>query len=172
MTVEIRRARPGDLPALRELLARIAGEPDDERHVPIEPDEVDLLLAGFASLIDPGEGPGVAPCAMLLACVSAAPIGWVTMRGAERKRIRHQCSLGITVDRAHRGRGVGRALMTAAIAWARDERLDRIELRVMTRHRAAIALYRRMGFVHEGIARGAIRIGDALHDDHIMGLLL
>lgn len=169
MTVAVRPATTADLPALRELLVRIAAEPDDERHVPIEPHEVDVLLAGFEQLI---ASPGAAPSAMFVAVAGDAPVGWVTMRGSDRHRIRHQCALGIAVDRAHRGRGVGRALMAAAIAWAREARLDRVELRVMTRHRAAVALYEKMGFVHEGVLRAAIRIGDALHDDHIMGLLL
>jgi RimJ/RimL family protein N-acetyltransferase len=167
--IVVRRGEPGDLPALRALLAAIAAEPDDERHVPIEPDEVDALAAGFVPLLDRA---GAAPAAMFVAVVDERAVGWVTMRGSDRKRLRHQCSLGISVDRSARRRGVGRALMTAAIGWARDARLARIELRVMTRHTAAVALYERMGFVHEGIIRGGIRIGDALHDDHVMGLLL
>jgi RimJ/RimL family protein N-acetyltransferase len=166
--VEIRLAEPGDLPALRDLLARVAVEPEPERHVPIEPDEVELLVAGIAPLL----APSAAPNAMFVACVDGTLIGWLTMRGSERKRLRHACTLGITVDRDHRGRGVGRALIAEAIDWARSAGIARIELRVMTRHGAAIALYEQMGFVHEGIARGSIRIGDALHDDHIMGLLL
>jgi RimJ/RimL family protein N-acetyltransferase len=167
--VVVRRGEPGDLPALRRILADIAREPDDERHVPIEPDEVDSLAAGLVPLLDRvPELPG----SIFVAEVGGAVAGWVTLRGSDRKRLCHQCVLGISVDRAQRGRGVGRALMTAAIGWARAQRLDRIELRVMTRHDKAIALYERMGFVNEGTVRGGIRIHDALHDDFIMGLLL
>jgi RimJ/RimL family protein N-acetyltransferase len=167
--VVVRRGEPGDLPALRRILVDVADEPDDERHVPIEPDEVDALAAGLVPLLDRvPELPG----AIYVAEITGKPVGWVTMRGSDRRRLRHQCVLGISVDRAHRGGGVGRALMTAAIAWARVQQLDRIELRVMTRHAKAIALYERMGFVKEGTVRGGIRIRDALHDDFIMGLLL
>jgi RimJ/RimL family protein N-acetyltransferase len=169
--IAVRPATLADVPVLRELLARVAAEPPDDRHVPIEPDEVHLLLAGFEQMLGK---PGNAPCCMLLALApdTQQPIGWVTMRGADRARIRHQAVLGISVDRDYRGRGIGRALMAAAIAWARDVRLDRIELRVMTRNRAGVALYEKMGFEHEGIIRAGIRIGDTLHDDHVMGLLL
>jgi RimJ/RimL family protein N-acetyltransferase len=177
--ITVRRGERADLAGLRRVLARIAEEPDAERHVPIEPDEVESLAAGMLPLLDRDED---TPGAMFVAVASGArstgeidtaePIGWVTMRGSDRKRLAHQCTLGISVDRAHRGRGVGRALMAAAIAWARDAQLARIELRVMTRHTAAIALYEAMGFVHEGTVRGGIRIAGQLHDDYVMGLLL
>jgi RimJ/RimL family protein N-acetyltransferase len=167
--VVVRRGEPTDLPGLRRILFDVSHEPDDDRHVPIEPDEVDALAAGLVPLLDRvPELPG----AIFVAEVAAQLAGWVTMRGSDRKRLCHQCVLGISVDRSQRGRGVGRALMTAAIAWARGQRLDRIELRVMPRHAKAIALYERMGFIKEGTVRGGIRIGDALHDDFIMGLLL
>ena len=49
-----------------------------------------------------------------------------------------------------RGRGVGSALMTAAIEWARAEGLHKLSLSVFAHNAAAIALYRKCGFVEEG----------------------
>jgi ribosomal protein S18 acetylase RimI-like enzyme len=54
---------------------------------------------------------------------------------------------GIAVDRAMRGRGVGHALLEETIARATSEGLRAITLQVSTANRAAIALYRRCGFV-------------------------
>jgi putative acetyltransferase len=50
----------------------------------------------------------------------------------------------------HRGRGVGTALMAEAMRWAREHAVERIELTVYPHNVAAIALYRRFGFVEEG----------------------
>lgn len=55
-----------------------------------------------------------------------------------------------------RGRGVGDALVDAAIAWARERGATGVTLAVHVTNPHAIALYRRMQFVDEGpIERGA-----------------
>lgn len=80
----------------------------------------------------------------------------------------HCAEIGIAVHDAHAGRGVGTALLAAAITCA-DQSLGlrRLELRVFVDNAAAIALYRKFGFVEEGRSRGyAMRDGvlaDALH---------
>jgi putative acetyltransferase len=49
-----------------------------------------------------------------------------------------------------RGRGVGTALMAEALRWARSAGVERVELTVYPHNDAAIALYRKFGFVEEG----------------------
>ena len=63
-------------------------------------------------------------------------------------RVRRVCLHieGLAVDRAWRRRGIGRALVRAAIARARAEGLAAVTLHVGTRNAAAIALYRAEGF--------------------------
>ncbi len=58
--------------------------------------------------------------------------------------------IGMAVAREWRGRGVGSALMTAAIEWARERGLHKLSLSVWPHNAAAIALYRKHGFVEEG----------------------
>ena len=53
----------------------------------------------------------------------------------------------IAVDQAHRGGGVGRALVDSALAWAAARGLARIELVTHGRNVAAQRLYQRCGFV-------------------------
>lgn len=57
---------------------------------------------------------------------------------------------GMWVEPAARGRGAGRALLDAAIAWARSRELDRLELWVTERNGAAVRLYERSGFAGTG----------------------
>src|SRR3989475_10555863 len=58
--------------------------------------------------------------------------------------------IGMAVAREWRGRGVGSALLAAAIEWARENGLHKLSLGVFAHNAAAIALYRKLGFVEEG----------------------
>ncbi len=61
--------------------------------------------------------------------------------------------LGMAVRRRWRGKGLGHALLEAAIAWAPTAGAHKMALEVWPDNTAAIALYRRMGFVEEGVRR-------------------
>jgi ribosomal protein S18 acetylase RimI-like enzyme len=81
--------------------------------------------------------------------------------------------IGMAVAREWRGRGVGSALLAAAIEWARDQGLHKLSLQVFAHNSAAIGLYRKFGFVEEGrrvkhYRRASGELWDALE----MGLLL
>jgi ribosomal protein S18 acetylase RimI-like enzyme len=68
---------------------------------------------------------------------------------------------------------VGSALMVAAIEWAREQGLHKLSLSVWPQNAAAIALYRKYGFVEEGRRRKQIRRQSGeLWDVVDMGLLL
>jgi putative acetyltransferase len=58
--------------------------------------------------------------------------------------------LGMAVVRPWRGYGVGSALMDAGIQWSREQGVHKLGLSVFPHNAAAIALYRRYGFVEEG----------------------
>lgn len=54
------------------------------------------------------------------------------------------------VDPACRGRGAGRDLIEAVLAWAREHQMERAVLWVTESNGPAIALYRRAGFIETG----------------------
>jgi RimJ/RimL family protein N-acetyltransferase len=81
--------------------------------------------------------------------------------------------IGMAIARDWRGRGVGSALMNAAIAWARERGLHKFSLSVFAHNAAAIALYRKFGFVEEGRrVKHYRRSNGELWDAIEMGLLL
>jgi len=81
--------------------------------------------------------------------------------------------IGMAVAREWRGRGVGSALMEAGIAWANERGLHKLCLSVFTQNDAAIALYRKFGFVEEGRRVQQYRRASGEFWDTIeMGLLL
>jgi RimJ/RimL family protein N-acetyltransferase len=96
----------------------------------------------------------------------------VSMLHVERSRFGFG-ELGMAVALPWRGRGVGTALLEAAIEWAREQGLHKLSLSVFPHNAAAIALYRRFGFVEEGrrikhFRRASGELWDAID----MGLLL
>jgi ribosomal protein S18 acetylase RimI-like enzyme len=58
--------------------------------------------------------------------------------------------IAMAVAREWRGRGVGSALLAAGIEWSRERDLHKLVLDVFPHNAAAIALYRKFGFVQEG----------------------
>jgi len=81
--------------------------------------------------------------------------------------------LAMLVDRDWRGRGVGTALVRAAIDWSRGQGLHKLCLEVFAHNEAAIALYRNCGFADEGRRPAQYRRASGeLWDSIVMGLLL
>lgn len=81
--------------------------------------------------------------------------------------------IGMLVARGWRGRGVGTALVAAAIEWAQARSLHKLTLSVFPHNEAAIALYRKFGFVEEGRrAKHIRRANGELWDLIEMGLML
>jgi ribosomal protein S18 acetylase RimI-like enzyme len=81
--------------------------------------------------------------------------------------------VGMAVAREWRGRGVGSALLAAAIDRARERGLHKLSLSVFPHNTAAIALYRKFGFVEEGRrVKQYRRSSGELWDAVDMGLML
>lgn len=81
--------------------------------------------------------------------------------------------IGMAIAREWRGRGVGSALLAAAIEWARGQGLHKLSLSVFPHNEAGLALYRKYGFVEEGRRVKQYRRASGEFWDTIeMGLLL
>jgi RimJ/RimL family protein N-acetyltransferase len=62
----------------------------------------------------------------------------------------HVADVGLMVAKEARSRGVGRALLQAAVDWSRAAAIRKLELHVFPWNEPAIRLYERFGFVREG----------------------
>lgn len=76
---------------------------------------------------------------------------------------------GLAVDGRARGRGVGRALLRAAMDEARRQGASRITLRVLGHNAPARALYESEGFTVEGVLPGEFLLETGYTDDVLMG---
>jgi L-phenylalanine/L-methionine N-acetyltransferase len=92
---------------------------------------------------------------MLVAAVGGAVVGNCGLHNASKSpRRRHVGNIGLAVRDDHHGRGVGSALMSAALELADGWlNMQRIELWVYVDNAAALALYRKFGFGIEGTCR-------------------
>ena len=155
LPVQIRPAVDDDRVPLAELFAAVAEERDG---IATEP-PVDVEARALSWALD----------GTLVASTGDEIVGSIHVDAS-----RHGFGeIGMTVAREWRGRGVGSALLTAAIGWARERGLHKLSLSVFPHNAAAIALYRKFGFVEEGrrVEQYRRQSGD-LWDAIEMGLLL
>ena len=98
-------------------------------------------------------------------------VGWADIRREERAAHQHRGVLGMGLHKDYRGRGIGRNLLLAALAKAKEAGLIRVDLTVYASNTAAIALYHKCGFAEEGrMVKG--RYLDGQFDDVVqMGLV-
>ena len=89
-------------------------------------------------------------------------VGVAGLRPERRERADHKATLfGMYVVSSHRGCGLGRALVDAALDFARSSpSLRIIQLTVTDSNVSAISLYETCGFVHFGSEPYAVRVGD------------
>jgi RimJ/RimL family protein N-acetyltransferase len=83
-----------------------------------------------------------------------AVVGRLSVSRDPHPASRHVADLGLMVAAGHRRRGIGRALLEQAVAWARAAGVRKLELHVFPWNEPAVALYESFGFEREGYRRG------------------
>ncbi|MGE7204475.1 N-acetyltransferase family protein [Sphingomonas sp. NPDC019816] len=165
MTWRLRRACPGDAPALSlvaaasflETFAGIIAGPDMVRHCTSNscPAKFDAWVVDPASVVTLAEHPdGAAPVGYTLLTPPDLPIA----TDAHDIELRRIYALSLT-----RGSGLGHQLMARAVDDARAMGRRRMVLGVLGINAQARAFYEREGFTLAGTRQ--FRVGEALFDD-------
>ena len=143
MDITIRKAEPDDA----EALLRCYTAPLVVRNTLQMPYRT---LASVRELMSrSGEGDHV-----LVAVIEGQVVGVIGLHTKSRPRVNHRAEMGMMVHDDWQGKGVGAAMMRAALDFADNWlNLKRIELTVFTDNEPAIALYRKFGFQIEGTHR-------------------
>jgi RimJ/RimL family protein N-acetyltransferase len=108
--------------------------------------------------------------AVFVAEAPAGIVGRLSLGRDPHPASRHAADLGLMVAGSHRRQGIGRALLEAAVTWAADTGVRKLELHVFPHNDAAIALYEAFGFRQEGYRRAHYRRGDDYVDAILMAL--
>ena len=152
--IRIREAEPGDAAALGGLSAAIGREPGEWL----------LTTEMWRSVSDERRylrSMRRHPDAAVYVVLDGDTIvGRLSLARDPHPASRHVADLGLMVAAGYRRRGIGRALLEQAVAWARDARVSKLELHVFPWNEPAIALYESFGFVREGL-----RLGHYLRDN-------
>jgi L-phenylalanine/L-methionine N-acetyltransferase len=146
----VRRGEPRDAEAITKLANEVSGEPEkwlislpgDWRSAADERRYLKLLrrypdAALFVAESEEGE-----------------IVGRLSVARDPHPASKHVADLGLMVAADWRGRGVGRALLHAAVDWGRESGIRKLELHVFPWNEAAIRLYEQFGFEHEGYRKG------------------
>jgi ribosomal protein S18 acetylase RimI-like enzyme len=103
----------------------------------------------------------------LVALCADELVGWSDILPKDRPIHAHAGVLGIGLLPQFRGKGLGAALMQAALREASSRGFVRIELTVRADNARAISLYEKFGFAREGECRDAIFF-DGRYEELIM----
>ncbi len=150
--IQIRRREPSDYEAIHRIMS---GPRAQWGTLQLPYPSVEMWRKRIADPPDGSYG--------LVACVDGEIVGELSLFGfPNRPRRSHAGQLGMAVRDDFQGRGIGTALMAAAVDLADNWlQLQRLELEVYTDNQPAVRLYQKFGFVIEGtLVRYAFRAGE------------
>lgn len=101
-------------------------------------------------------------------------VGTVTMVREEAMKMNHKASIyAMYVSPLHRGQGLARRLIEAAIEHAKEtEGIEQLLLTVVTTNEIARGLYLSCGFKPYGTEKRALKYNGEYHDEELMVLFL
>ena len=110
---------------------------------------------------------------VVVAATGGEVVGWGSLNSFNaRPAYDHVVDLSVYVERAWRGRGVGRALLTHLLPLARRLGYHKMVLATFPYNEAGVALYRKMGFSPVGVYHEQGRLDGRWVDVLIMERLL
>jgi ribosomal protein S18 acetylase RimI-like enzyme len=166
----VRKATPADA---RGYIALIKGVLREQPPVdtPYAPDEFDPPLERIRDRI--ADVAASDNSLFLVAEGGRKIVGALTCGGGTLAADRHMTALGVYVEKAWRDQGIGRALMSRCVEWAKTSSVvERVELEVYAQNARAIHLYEAFGFEREGVKRRLYYQHGAPIDMLMMALLL
>lgn len=140
--VSLRRATPADAAAIASLLGQL-GYPTPAEEIPKRLERLDAGSGVALVAVDQDTVVGVATVHLFQGLHAPSPVAHLT---------------ALVVGEAERGRGIGRSLVTAAVALAEESGCGRIVVGTAEHRGGAHAFYERIGWEYTG-RRFARRLG-------------
>ena len=158
----VRRAEPADAQGLKDLGDAVGAEPEGWL----------VTTNGWRDVADERRYLRAIRrypnAAVFVAEDEGAVVGRLSIARDQHPASAHVADLGLMVAASHRRRGIGTALLEAAVDWARHAGVRKLELHVFPWNEAGIKLYERFGFVQEGYRRKHYLRGDEYVDAILM----
>ncbi|MFQ3543848.1 GNAT family N-acetyltransferase [Halobacillus rhizosphaerae] len=151
----IRSAREEDAKRLSEIRLKIDGETEN---LDREQGEDYIDEKAFKQLIkeDAQRGNNL----FLVSEVNGEIVGYSRCEGKVLKRSAHKAEFGLAILKAFWGLGIGGNLLRETVHWADEAGIKKVTLNVMETNDKAINLYKKFGFVIEGILKKDKQLSD------------
>ena len=156
----LRCAREEDAQRLIDYLKTTSGE---TRFLIREPDEVTMTQEDERRFIRRQNES--ASDVMLLAFYDGEFAGNASLMGMGPSRYRHRAGVAIALFQAYTGLGIGRAMIEALLAIAKECGIEQVELEVVADNERAIALYKKLGFEVYGTMPRNMKYRDGTYAD-------
>lgn len=156
----LRNAREEDAQRLIDYLKTTSGE---TRFLIREPDEVTMTQEDERRFIRRQNES--ASDVMLLAFYDGEFAGNASLMGMGPSRYRHRAGVAIALYQAYTGLGIGRAMIEALLAIAKECGIEQVELEVVADNERAIALYKKLGFEVYGTMPRNMKYRDGTYAD-------
>lgn len=108
---------------------------------------------------------------LLVAEIDNEIVGNVDLTGSSRKVMEHTAVVGMGMLKDWRNTGLGTAMLTQAIRWAKENPvLELVWLQVYTDNVLGMSLYKKLGFVDNGVVKNFFKTEGRYYDNLTMSL--
>ncbi|SCG82761.1 acetyltransferase, GNAT family [Proteiniborus sp. DW1] len=109
----------------------------------------------------------------IVAEIEGKIVGTLNFSGGARPRVMHTGEFGVSVLKEYWGQGIGTELIKYLIEWCKNSNVIRkINLRVRSDNYSAIHIYKKLGFIEEGVISRDFQVNNIFYDSIIMGLYI
>lgn len=165
--MEIRAAKAGDEKGMINLFKKLDSE---SKFMMMEPGERKISEEEQANRIKSFSES--AEKLLAVAIVNSKVVGFIIAYCGHANRTRHSAYMVIGVEKAYWRKGVGRSLIEFMENWAKASYVHRIELTVVESNLAARALYKKCGYIEEGVKRDSLKVDGSYVNEIYMAKLI
>jgi RimJ/RimL family protein N-acetyltransferase len=112
---------------------------------------------------------------LMVAVTEADVVGCLAALQADAGRweaTAHILHLGLHLKEAYRGLGIGTEMLAYAEAWSLQQGFKKLEASIFTGNKRSLHLFKRAGFIEEGVRKVRIRVGNDYLDEVLVGKIL
>ena len=89
-----------------------------------------------------------------------------------RPETAHILHIGLHLKEKFRGLGIGANLLNYSVEWAAEQGYKKIEANIFTTNQRSLSMFKKAGFVEEGVRKNRIRMGRDFISEVLMGKVL
>jgi RimJ/RimL family protein N-acetyltransferase len=89
-----------------------------------------------------------------------------------RPETAHIAQVGLHIREQFRGLGIGPHLLGQCVSWAREMGYKKLEANIFTTNQRSLSLFKKAGFVEEGVRQNRIHVGGMFISEVLMGKVL